>query len=253
MEQGLGNPAAVATIASSKEGQAAIGQALTATKVLLIVGGSAVALKYGYAQYKKWRAEQYAQKNAGDPNLIAAAIIYESFTRVGFPSTSILSFLIPELNISTNESALNEIASKITNVKAVSDAYNILFNRTLHFDIQKGLDTTELQTFWQIINAPSSNTDVTTAYPIGSTLYVAEKNGIIVNTAEKNEKNEWFGTNNLFAQLDFNAKIGVVVDKGVFENQNYYIVEEPGIFGGKCYVGCKTGVVLQYQVTNKKL
>ncbi|WP_044398815.1 hypothetical protein [Lacinutrix sp. Hel_I_90] len=245
MSTGLGNPALIA-VASSKEGQNAIGQGINALKYVLIIGGTIFASKIAYDQYKKWRAEKYARDNAGDPNLVAAAVIFNSFSRFEFPG--VLGFLLPSFEISANERALYDIASQVESVKAVSKAYKILFDRTLFFDVSKGLDTQEMQNFWNIIKAESTNTDTTTQYPIGSTLYVADKSGILVNEAIQDQNGNWSGTNNLYGKYSYKQVVGKVIAIGVFENENYYIVQQ--IRFSQCLTNCQIGVVLQSQVDN---
>ncbi|CAL2104478.1 conserved protein of unknown function [Tenacibaculum sp. 190130A14a] len=252
--KGMGNALVAATAVSavnSEEGKKTISQGVSALKwgVLLLGIGSGVFLLN--RQFKKIRAERFARENAGNPNLTAAAIIYESFTRIGFSPSSFLNFLIPEINISTDEDALNDIARQVTNIKAVSHAYYILFDRNLFSDVQKGLDTEELKRFWEIINSPSKNFNNNTLFPIGSDLYCAVKTGITVNIAEL-ENNNWKGTGTLFGKFAFREKVGEVIANGVFTKgdltrENYYIVETSilGFFK-------KTGVVLQHQITNEE-
>lgn len=252
----LSNPLAIATVASSDEGQKAIGNTLKGVQILLVVAGTFMIGSYAWNQFKKWRAEKYANENAGNPNLIAAAIIYNSFSR--FEAPGILSFLLPSFDISADEDALYNIASKVTNVKAVSDAYKILFDRNLVFDTQNGLDSQELQTFWNIINAPQQNNDTSTPYPIGSILYSANRD-LIINTAEKNENEIWEGTNILFGQFQLNDEVGKIVDTGKVTlnmtedeslvGQVYYIIEDCNWLG----FNCKNGVVVHSQVRNKEL
>ncbi len=249
MSNGLGNPAAVAivsSVASSEQGQEAIGEIGTALKIVFIAGGVLLTGKYAHSQYKKWNANRYARNNAGDPDLIAAAVIYESFSRFEFPG--VLGFLLPSFDVSADEAALYQIASKVTSAKAVAKVYKIVFDRELHTDIKNGLDTQEMQTFWNIINAPENNTE-TSLYAIGSKLYVAKRNGISVNIAEQNANLEWSGTGNLYGNFQFNDEVGEVIAHGDFNGENYYIVEDCNFFG----FGCKQGVVLQNQISNDKL
>lgn len=256
MSVGLSNPVALATIASSKQGQKAIGQGLNALKVLLLVGGGIFAANLAYNKYKEYRAEKYARNNAGNPNLIAAAVIYNSFTRFDFPGP--LGFLLSSIDISTDEAALNNIATQVTDIQAVSDAYKILFDRTLFFDTQNGLDTEELQTFWNTIKAPNTNNS-TTAYPIGTKLYSAKRQGLnIINTAAQDASGNWHGTDTLYNNFSFNELVGKVIATGIvdandalFAGQRYYIVVE--IIGENCLFTCNKGVVVQSQVTNKQV
>jgi len=259
--QGMGNPLAITaatTVVNSKEGQKAIGQGVNAVKVILLGLGVIAGLRYANSQYKKLRASNFARNNAGNPNLTAAAIIYESFTRIGFPESSLLSMLISSINISTDEAALNDIATKVSNIKAVSHAYYVLFDRNLFTDVRKGLDTAELKRFWGIISSNSKNENVTTLYPIGSTLYCADKNGITVNQAVK-ENGAWKGTGVFYDKLKFREEVGKVIAHGVYtykdkrkENyktkENYYIIE--AYFWSLPFT--RTGVVVQHQVTNEK-
>ncbi|WP_272151403.1 hypothetical protein [Tenacibaculum aiptasiae] len=251
----MGNPLAIAAatnVVNSKEGQKAIGQGVNALKWLLIGLGLIAGLKLANSQLKKLRASNFARENAGNPNLTAAAIIYESFNRLGFPDSSFLSMLIPSINISTDEAALNDIATRVSNIKAVSHAYYILFDGNLFTDIRKGLDTEELKRFWGIINSSSQNENVNTLYPIGSTLYCADKNGITVNQAIK-ENGVWKGTGHFYDKLKFREEVGDIIAHGVFKHpdgreENYYIVEAYFLV----IPFTRTGVVLQHQVTNEK-
>lgn len=253
-KQGLkGVPVALVAseLVNSDEGKKTIGQSINAAKMILVLLGSLAAVRYGVAKFKDLRSDRFARENVGNPNLTAAAIIYESFTRVGFPDSSILSYLIPQINISTDESALFGIASQVTSVKDVSDAYSILFQRNLFEDIRKGLDTDELKTFWDIINSPSNNQNQATLYPIGADLYSASKNTITVNKAVKDGNGNWKGTGELYGTFEFREDVGEVIAHGVFTSddgrkENYYIIEKGLIFKDQ-------GVVLQHQVTNKKI
>lgn len=243
------------TIANTEEGKKAIGQSITAAKYLTLGIASVFVFRFANSKFKELRADRFARRNIGNPNLTAAAIIYEAFTRIGFPPSSLLSYLIPSVNISTDEAALFAIASKVTNVKAVSEAYSILFNRNLFEDLRKGLDTKELKKFWEIISSPSRNTNQTQLYPIGTDLYSASKTMITVNIAEQ-INGKWKGTGRLYKTFKFGEEIGEVIAHGVFKKpdgtkENYYIVKR--YFISFPFPILKTGVVVQHQVTNEKL
>lgn len=249
----LSNPLVVASAieaSKSPQGQKVVSGVTNGMKVLFVLAGTYFIGKYAIGQYKIYRAKKYANNHAGSPDLVAAAIIHDSFKRFEFPG--VLSFILPSFNYSTNESALNDIATKVTNVKAVSEAYRILFNRNLFFDVQEGLDTDEMKTFWNIINATQNNQDGA-LYPIGSILYAASRSGIRINIAEKDKNSKWQGTNVLFGNFGLNEEIGEVVANGKWLDPatnletNYYIIESCNFFG----LGCKTGVVLQNQVIDK--
>ncbi len=251
----MSNPLAVATVANSKEGQKAISNTTNAIKTLFIVGGAVWSLRFAWTKYKEWRSEKYANENAGNPNLTAAAIIYNSFSR--FEPTGFLSYILPSFDISTNEAALYNIAAQVNNVQSVAEAYSILFDRNLFFDVQDGLNTEELNTFWNIINAPDNNVDTDTFYPIGSKLYAANNNLLINKAVFENGK--WKGTNELYGQYGINDLVGEVVAHGKVSNedegdpnlvgQNYYIIKECGLFK----IWCNDGVVVQSQIRNSPL
>ena len=253
-KQGLkGVPVALVAseIANSDEGKKTIGQSINAAKMILVFLGSLAAVRYGVSKFKDLRADRFARENVGNPNLTAAAVIYESFTRVGFPDSSVLSYLIPSINISTDESALFSIASQVTSVKDVSEAYSILFRRNLFTDIRKGLDTDELKTFWNIINSPSDNQNQQLLYPLGTDLYSASKSMITVNKAVQDANGNWQGTGELYGTFEFREDVGEVIAHGVWASndgrkENYYIIERGWFMKDQ-------GVVLQHQVTNKKI
>ncbi|PRP68103.1 hypothetical protein [Nonlabens agnitus] len=246
--EGMNNPLVVASAA-----EAGIEVVKDNFKPIVITGAVILGLIFLPKAYKNWRAGAYARANAGSPNVVAAGIIANSFTRFEFPGT--LSWILPDINISTNETALNDIASRVTSFKDVSDAYYILFDRTLDKDIQEGLDTEEMQTFYDILRAKQYNEDTQT-YAIGSELYCAAKNGIQVFQAVK-IGNGWTGTGELYDNFKFRDYVGKVVAYGIVpkgdangnDGKTYYIVEDCFAFG----LGCSFGVVLQSQISNKKL
>lgn len=249
-------PTAIAAneIAKTEAGKKVTSAAVNALKFAFIIGGVYLGGSIAYKSYKKYRAEKYAQENAGNPNLTAAAIIYNSFSRFELPG--FIGSLLPSFNISTDEDALNAIATQITNVKDVANAYKILFDRTLFFDVQNGLSTDELKTFWNIINAGATNTDTTTIYPVGTRLYVASKSGITVNEAV-NQNGNWKGTNNLYGNYNYNDLVGDViytakVPQGMqHAGEQYYIVKQ--VRFNQCVFNCQYGVVIHSQVNNQKI
>ncbi len=251
-KQGLGNPAAIAAAGAVAP---AVGKAADKSvdffsknaKPIVLTATAIALIYYGPKWYRNWRAKKYANDNIGNPNLIAAGVIYNSFSR--FEPKGFLSLILPSFDISTDEDALFKIASDPQiNIKAVAEAYKILFQRNLAFDVQNGLNTSELNTFYTILQSGISN-DLGTLYPIGSTLYVAKKEGILVNKAIKQDNGEWKGTNELFVKAAFNQEVGEVVSNGEFEGENYYIIKDCFAFG----IGCDFGVVLQNQIRNEKL
>jgi hypothetical protein len=265
--KGLKNPIAAATmlttVLDSKQGQETISEAKVVLKWGFVVLGSVLVGKYVWSKYKDIRANNYARQNAGNPHVIAAGVIYESFSRFG-KDLGLLSWFLPEINIYTNETALNNIALQIKDVKLVSKAYKILFDRELFTDIRKGLSTSEMKSFWNRINAKDQNTS-SSLYAIGDNLYAAFKNGISVNQAEK-INGVWKGTKELYDNFKYNDFIGEIIDNGEYlytedtklsngmfiaagTKVNYYIVEDYYWLSFKW----KKGVVIQPQASNKKL
>lgn len=255
--KGMGNPGALVVasqIASTKGGQKAISEGAAAAKWVFIGLGTYFVGAYAWRRYKKLRAERYANENAGDPHVVAAAIIHSSFTRL-FDGSSFLSLLIPDINIWTNETALYKIATQVKDVKLVSYAYNILFDRNLFFDVKKGLSTSEMRNFWAKINAPTNAGSSGELYPKESKLYCAVRSGITVKRAEKKD-NKWKVTNRLYDNFKHGEYMGKVIATGIYKHsdgrkENFYIIEARdwdmlGIFYEK-------GFVLQHQVTNKKI
>ncbi|MBW1296437.1 hypothetical protein [Aquimarina litoralis] len=250
--KGLGNPAALVAANAlapsvSKATDKSIDFFGRNAKPIFLTAASLALIYFGPKWYRNWRAKKYANDNIGNPNVTAAGIIYNSFTR--FEPPTYLSLILPTFDISTDEDALFKIASDPRiNIKTVAEAYRILFQRNLAFDVQNGLNTDELNTFYSILQSGITN-DSDTLYPIGTTLFVAKKDGVIVNKAEQDEHGNWVGTNELFAQAEFNEELGEVIANGNFEGENYYIVKDCNFLG----LGCDQGVVLQNQIRNEKL
>ena len=78
---GLQSPITALSIANSaantEEGKKAIGQGVNAVKYLIGAIGVIAIGKLGYSQFKKIRSDRFARENVGNPNLTAAAIIYD--------------------------------------------------------------------------------------------------------------------------------------------------------------------------------
>ena len=278
-QEGLGAiPALVATTAvstvsdavKSEQGQKTIGELRTAGKWVAV--GIAVYLvsSWGWKKIKTIRAQNFARENAGDPHLIAAAVIRESLTIITKDDLGILGWFLGEFNVAADEATLNRIAAKITDVKLVARAYKIFFDRELFTDIRNGLSTNEMQEFWTRINAPAQNQS-NQFFAIGDELYVADKKGIQINKVKKDKTTgTWDGTNELYGNYKFKEPIGEIIDNGIYTypedtflqdgtqipagaKVQYYIVQKlfwslwrlPPVF-------YKTGVVIQPQVSNKK-
>lgn len=260
--KGMSNPLALATatqLANSKQGQNAIAQTGNAIKLLFIVGGGYLLLSQGWNQFKKIRAKNFANENIGNPNAQAAGFIYESFTRVGFANGFVLPKIFPQITVATDEANLYKVASQITDIKAVAEAYKILFDRNLFEDIREGTSNKEAQKIYTILNSKSHNTDTTSMYAINDALYsVVKAKQIQVNIAEKNSSGKWVGTKKLYGNFNNGDFVGYVIANGVWTHkdgtkENYYIVEQSNwqmVRDGALTDKRRTGVVLQHQVNN---
>lgn len=253
--KGLKNPAAVALAPSAMElaGKAFEFQGRQVdflqknAKPILLTVAAVTLIYFGPKWYKKLRAENYAKKNIGRPEVTAAAIIYNSFSR--FEPKGFLGLILPSFNISTNEEALYDIARKVSNITEVAKAYSILFDRNLLFDIQDGLNSKELNTFVGIINGKDGNPDIKRTILAGSKVFNAKKETIAVKEAVLRD-GVWKSTNNLFANVSPNEPIGEVVSSHIYEptGSRYYIVKKCSLF-----VVCNYGLVWDFQVTDKKI
>lgn len=223
----------------------------------LLIGGTLAAV-YAWntipAYLKRKEAERYARANIGHPVVIAAAIIHESFTRVGFKS-GLFSYLLPEFDIWTDEAALMDIASKINDVKEVAKAYEILFDRDLFQDTLNGLSTDELNSFYNAISAPNHNPNPQINsgehFLIGDYLYCAKKTGIRVPLVQKKQDGSWITTEELYGNYKHKEYIGQVIATDIYqpENKRYYIVEWCAVWGIWCYEGIVwSDQVINYQI-----
>jgi hypothetical protein len=257
--KGLGNPLAAlvtTSVISSDEGQKTISQTVSLVKVLLVLGGVYFAGSFGYKKFKEVRAKRFANDNIGHPDLIAATTIYQSFSRIGFPESSVLSYILGEINISTDEKTLYNLAGKVTSIKAVSNAYTILYDRSLQEDLAKGLSNKEAQRFWQILNSPVANIDTKTMYGVGRTLYSAIKGKEIRVNKAVYQNGKWKGTNVSYGNFKTGQEVGEIIANGTWthkdgKKESYYIVQD-GYFADFDLLNRNKGVVLQNQITDTK-
>ncbi len=190
----MGNPLAVigatevASVAKTKAGQKVIDDTFTAVKVAVLVAGAIFIAKYGYGQYKQYRAKKYARENAMRPEVQIALMFYNAM------KGNIVSVLGFEVDIpdGTDEQVLNNLALQCDLV-SVAKAYKILFDRELMTDINEELDSDELRTFFNRLRAKGSDTttppEKLKAFPKGTTVYCRNKNGITLLRADfKNGK-----------------------------------------------------------------
>jgi hypothetical protein len=222
----------------------------------LLIGGTLAAV-YAWNTIPKYikrkRAERYARANIGNPVVTAAAIIHESFARIGFKD-GLFSYLLPEFDIFTDEEALMGIASQIDDIRKVAHAYAILFDRDLFTDTLNGLSTDELSSFYNAIRAPSYNPNPqidSGFYLIGDYLYCAKKTGIQVPQVELQSDGSWITTEKLYGNYKHKDFIGEVIATDIYapENKRYYLVQWCAVWGLWCY----QGVVWSDQVINYKI
>ncbi len=221
-----------------------------------VVAGTLIGVYAWYklpSYLKRKRAERYARANIGHPVVTAAAIIHESFTRIGYKD-GFLSFLLPEFDLFTDEAALMDIASQIDDVRLVAQAYSILFDRDLFSDTLNGLSTAELNSFYSAIGAPSYNSDPqldNNYFLIGDILYCAKKSGIQVPQVELQDDGSWLTTEQLYGNYNHKQEIGEVIATGIYEQESkrYYIVQRCAIWGYWCYYG----IVWSDQVMNQEI
>ncbi|MEM6697988.1 MAG: hypothetical protein AAF599_06310 [Bacteroidota bacterium] len=240
----LGNPIATGVATSTLSNNA------------LLIGGTLAAVYAWHtipAYLKRKRAERYARANIGNPVVTAAAIIHESFGRIGYKD-GLFSYLLPEFDIYTDENALMDIASQIDDIKQVAQAYSILFDRDLFRDTLNGLSTDELTSFYNAIRAPNHNTNPqidSEYYLIGDYLYCAKKSGIQVPQVEQQDDGSWITTENLYGNYKHKEFIGEVIATDIYvpENKRYYIVEWCAVLGFWCY----QGIVWSDQVINYEI
>ena len=225
---------------------------------MAITGGIYFGGKYILNQIKESQRKRFINDNFANPDLQASTIIYKA---LGFNEIDLGVFLPTiEFSLFTNETELLKIANKVTNIKNVAIIYQKIYDRNLLDDVQKGFNTSELNAFWQRLNQGTVNTD-TTVYAICSKVYSAVKSdNLQINSAEKDEKNKWFGTNKLYGNFSNQDYLGEVVSTGIYvnpdnandvnNNKRYYIIEETR--PTQCLFNCNYGVVLQFQITNKE-
>lgn len=182
----LGNPLVVASAVEASKtdaGQKAIKDTTNAIKIGVLVAGSIFLARYGYSQYKKFRARKYAKENGHKPEVQAAVMLHSAMFS-GTLDILGFEFTIPD---GTDETVLNNLALQI-DLKQVSDAYKILFDRTLLFDVQNELTGSELQVFFNRLKTQGADVQTPAEsiqpYLVGETLWCRNKSGLVLKRAD---------------------------------------------------------------------
>jgi hypothetical protein len=246
---GLGNPAAL-TVLSTKEGKEEVAKNIqfVGTGLRYIIGAIGVtAIVYiGREIYLNQKSKAFAEKNIGNPDVIAAAVIYGSFTR--FAPGGAWQLILPEIDIAADEAALNQIANQVTSINNVAKAYRIMFRRSMSEDVINGLSTDELQNFYNRINQPGSNQQEA-AFLINEYLYVAFRTGLTIPIAKKDNNGNWYASQELYGTFENKDNVGYVTSVGQLEDGKYYYI----ICWSTWNIGpCTYGMVFHDQVTNVK-
>lgn len=217
-------------------------------KPVVLTLGTIGVLYFGPKWYRKVRAKNYANNNIGNPNVMAAAIFYNSFTRIGFADSSFLSYVFPEINLWTDEDSLYNIAHQVSSLNEVAKSYNILFGRVLFNDLHSGLDSDEMSNFYTIIRQGSHNQS-TQKYLVGDKLYCAIQRISIPEVEQKND-GSWVETGRLYDNYQYRDYVGTIYYNGYLEEENkhYYIISYCTLIG--CF---DWGIVWQDQVTNLEI
>ncbi|MCH2194393.1 hypothetical protein [Kordia sp.] len=246
---GLGNPAALAVL-SSKEGKKEVAKTTQFVgmgfRYILGAIGIGAVVYIGRGIYLDAKAQAFAEKNIGNPDVIAASVIYGSFSR--FAPGGILSMILPSFEIAADEAALNQIANQVTSIHNVARAYRIMFRRSMSEDVINGLSTDELQNFYNRINQPGSNQQET-PFLINEYLYVAFRTGLTIPIAKKDSSGNWYASQELYGTFENKDNVGYVTSVGQLEDGKYYYI----ICWSFWNIGpCTYGIVYHDQVTNIK-
>ena len=153
----LGNPIVAATIAEKieKDDLKNIGSAVSkGAKNLALI----LVIGFSIYQGNKWlrnrNIRKFLEKNADKPEVHASFILYNAM----FDDVKVNYFGLFDFTVinTTDEKALYKIAADVESIETLSKVYYKLFRRTLTTDIKTELTSSELQTFYKIIQINSS-------------------------------------------------------------------------------------------------
>ncbi len=215
---------AVSEVARTDAGKKAINDTVTALKVAILVAGGIFIAKYGYGKYKIYRAKKYARENGNKPEVQTAFMLYNAM--IG--NTIDLGFFEIDIPNGTDESTLNYLALNCDFI-SVSKAYKTLFDRDLLTDVNNELDSAELRVFFNRLRSKGSDVTTPTAklqpYPVNTTLYCRNKNGITLLRAD--EKNGVVKvTNENMGNYEYGKEIGTI--KKIVKNTDgeiFYMID----------------------------
>lgn len=187
--------------------------------------------------FNKSKKQTYLDGAGLDRNTQQAQALRDAMNRSG------VSFLMDVDG--TDVELIMQTAQQITDYKAVSDSYRVLFGSELTQDLSNELSRTDLQTFWNYVyrtNTGGTTTGGTTGGSssapinlIGKTVTATQTANIRQDSAPYKVESDWLGQNK-------QAKAGDVLGKYVSErvlpnipstgNQNVFVrYEEDAVFG----------------------
>lgn len=197
--------------------------------VVLVTGLVVAGAVFGPKLYRNIRRKSYAKKNLGDPNVQAAIIIRKAFTKLEFPS--ILSWVLPDVHLWTNQNELFKIARKVTDLDTVSKAYTILFDSLLMDDLKNGFSSSEFKKFFEIIQGKEGNPEPMKVIPIGKKVYSAVKSPMTIYQAVWSPtQKKWLQTNKHWKTVSYNQEIGEVYRIEKYSPQSRYYIIDGGMF-----------------------
>lgn len=215
---GLGNPAALAVATAVAPTVKNVTEKSTeffvnnAKNVFLLAAVTYSGYK-GVQYYRSWRVKKYLISNGHRSYVRAALIIYRSLHKGWEIPLGWFSFGIT--NDGTDEETLNYLAKQISNIKDVSIAYNKIFRKSLHLDIQNDLNSSELLNFYNLLEQKSKQQKIDAIeyenlprYFVGESIWSNYPDGALVLNKD----------NSLREKTEKGKKIGVILE--VIEDPN---------------------------------
>lgn len=240
MKNKLGNPAAIVATAASnpelvKAGKETVkyvrDESIKTAKILLITGATIITGYYLNKAYKKWRIQNFVEKNAHLSDVQAAMIFRKAMYNI---EPFDFLFLEIDINIFTDTSTLNSLALKVSSFENVVKAYKIIFDGNLVMDVYSKLNNSKLQQFYDRLNAKSefdsgfgANGQLLPQVPYrpGQTLMVQNPNGASVYKAEL--VNGVYKRGEIIGSKKYGETIGTVhkIYKSPSSPQHFYVVD----------------------------
>ena len=237
----LGNPAAVAAVGSSPElvkaGKDVVinvqKQTMDTIKLVAVLTGVGITGWFLNKKYKEWRKQVFIEENAHIPDVQAAMIFRKAMFKME-PLDFLLGFVtIPD---GTDETTLNKLATQISSLQNVVEAYKVLFGGNMILDIYSELNNVELQKFFDRLNSKSEyDTGFTstgqiaaqTPYKVGVELKVKNPKGATIFEAEELDNDKWKNSGKSLDFKKYDQTIGTIIAvyKSTSSPQHYYVVD----------------------------